>query len=93
MGLKKQELIDGCFAHAADDEPLFVLKATDELAPEIVREWARRYLLSKMETQATGGENARLLFGYIARKQYAKYQEALHLADQMESWANRKMQS
>lgn len=26
---------------AAPDEPLFVLRAHDELAPEIVREWAR----------------------------------------------------
>jgi hypothetical protein len=41
MGTKKQELIDGCFAKAADDEPLFVLRATDEIAPQIVRWWAR----------------------------------------------------
>lgn len=44
MATKEQELIDGCFAHAAMDEPLFVLKATDELAPTHVRDWARNYL-------------------------------------------------
>ncbi|HXZ86498.1 MAG TPA: hypothetical protein VEI82_13525 [Myxococcota bacterium] len=39
MGLKKQELIDGCFAKAADDEPLFVLRATDKIAPAVVHFW------------------------------------------------------
>ena len=31
-----------CYENAADDEPLFVLRAQDVLAPEIVREWAFR---------------------------------------------------
>jgi hypothetical protein len=40
MGIKSQELIDGCFAKAADDEPIFVLRAQDMLASHFVREWA-----------------------------------------------------
>lgn len=40
MGLKAQELVDGCFAKAADDEPLFVLRARDVIAPDVVRYWA-----------------------------------------------------
>lgn len=30
-----------CFAKAADDEPLFVLRAQDKLAPTVVRIWAQ----------------------------------------------------
>jgi hypothetical protein len=31
-----------CYDKAADEEPLFVLRAQDMLAPEMVREWAYR---------------------------------------------------
>lgn len=41
MGTKAQELESGCFAKAADDEPLFVLRAQDAIAPHIVRTWAQ----------------------------------------------------
>lgn len=30
-----------CFLKAGDDEPIFVLRAKDSLAPEIVREWVK----------------------------------------------------
>lgn len=33
---------DSCYNKAAMDEPLFVLRAQDILAPELVREWAHR---------------------------------------------------
>lgn len=33
-----------CYDKAADEEPLFVLRAQDKLAPEIVMEWAHRAL-------------------------------------------------
>jgi len=39
MGLKRDEAVSGCFAKAADDEPLFVLRATDKLAPAAVAFW------------------------------------------------------
>lgn len=35
-----------CYEKAADDEPVFVLRAQDMLAPEIVREWAYRALVA-----------------------------------------------
>lgn len=89
MGLKHQELRDGCFAQAAEDEPLFVLKSTDELAPDIVREWARRYLLSKLDAESTGEGDGRLLLGYLPRTQYKKYEDARRLADQMDAWRTR----
>ena len=42
MSTKAQEMKDGCFAKAADDEPLFVLRAKDRTAPATVRDWAQR---------------------------------------------------
>lgn len=40
MGTKLQELRDGCFARAMDDEPMFVLLARDASAPGKVEDWA-----------------------------------------------------
>lgn len=40
MATKKDGI--SCYDKAADDEPLFVLRAQDILAPEMVREWAYR---------------------------------------------------
>ena len=33
---------DTCLQNAAADEPIFVLRAQDKLAPDVVRYWARR---------------------------------------------------
>lgn len=63
-----------CLTAAADDEPLFVLRAHDELAAGIVVEWATAYARSK---RAAG------LFGVDQR---AKYDEALQLAVEMLYW-------
>lgn len=40
MATKAQEMLGGCFAKAAVDEPLFVLRAQDKLAPIVIRLWA-----------------------------------------------------
>lgn len=40
MATKEQG--DTCYDKAAPDEPIFVLRAQDMIAPEIVREWAYR---------------------------------------------------
>ena len=40
MAIKSEELKSGCIAKAADDEPVFVLRAQDRLAPALVRAWA-----------------------------------------------------
>ena len=31
-----------CYARLADDEPYFVLRAKDPIAPDLVQEWSRR---------------------------------------------------
>lgn len=79
--LKRDELKGpSCLTSAADDEPIFVLKSTDELAPEIVREWASRYKASK---QAQVG-------GWTQRQQ-AKHEEACLLATKMLRWQQERM--
>lgn len=73
MSSKRNELANpkSCLNQASDDEPIFTLRAHDELAPGIVRYWAGRYYASKQP---------------LSDKQHAKYREALQLADEMEEW-------
>ena len=40
MAIKSYEAKFGTFARAADDEPLFILRAQDTMAPIIVELWA-----------------------------------------------------
>ncbi len=80
--LKRDELKGpSCLTNAADDEPLFVLKSTDELASAIVRDWAMRYRESK------GG------FENMTQKQQNKYFEALHLSTQMDEWRSARKET
>jgi hypothetical protein len=79
--LKRDELKGpSCLTNASDDEPIFVLKSTDELASAIVREWAQRYREQKGD------------FENMTQKQKAKYFEALHLSTQMDEWRNARQQ-
>lgn len=72
MAEKNVERERGCFAAAKEDEPLFVLRSTDELAPAIVRLWAAMY---EQQKRAAGLWND-------SRKQKAI--EARQLAERME---------
>jgi hypothetical protein len=76
MALKRVELTNphGCLGAAADDEPIFVLRANDELAPHTVRRWAWDY---RQRKKLEGTYNA---------PREAKFKEAMALADQMEEW-------
>lgn len=77
MALKEVELANpiSCINRAANDEPIFVLRANDANAAGTVREWARRYMNEK-----GGNETA------MTSAQRAKYYEALALAEDMEAW-------
>ena len=46
MGIKREELATGCIAKAADDEPVFVLRAQDITAPAVVRTWCEFAVLA-----------------------------------------------
>jgi hypothetical protein len=67
-----------CWNRAEDDEPVFVLRAHDPLATELVRDWCKQYMLSK------GG------FGGMTRAQLHRYHDAQNVADAMYDWLNRK---
>jgi hypothetical protein len=43
MSTKQNPGAFDCYAKLKDDEPYFVLKATDQSAPFIVEQWARNY--------------------------------------------------
>lgn len=74
--LKRDELATqtSCLNKAADDEPIFVLRANDENAAPAVAAWARDYLVSK------GGWSA------ASEVQRKKYVEAMDLAGDMRIW-------
>lgn len=76
MSLKQFELSnpDSCLNKAANDEPLFVLRANDPVAPLAVRMWAIMYRYAK---EAAGEWDER---------RQNKYREAQMLAIHMERW-------
>ena len=78
--IKKLELVGpSCLTNAEDDEPIFVLRANDELAPEVVFYWARLYLTKKMSNPDG-----------VTEKQKAKWAEAVTIARMMEKWLEAK---
>jgi hypothetical protein len=40
MATKAEEIKNGCLSKVAEDEPVFVLRAKDGLAPTVVKIWA-----------------------------------------------------
>lgn len=81
MGTKASEMREGCFAKAALDEPLFVLRAQDRSAPKLVRQWAETFRQHHLKVGTAGHELAKAI---------SKHTEALEVADAMEEWSIRK---
>lgn len=73
MGTKLQELRNGCFAAAMDDEEMFVLLARDMSAPETVRRWA-----DEREADIEAGRKP--------HSDRQKVDDARATADKMEAW-------
>lgn len=78
--LRAQEIQSqsSCLNKASDDEPIFVLRANDELAPDIVMKWAFAYRAAKVAQ------------GEMTQRQMDKYEEAIELADLMRKWKSRR---
>lgn len=78
--IKRDEIATptSCLNCAADDEPLFVLRANDESAPAQVAAWARNYLEDK------GG------WLKMTPAQQKKYTDAMDLAGHMRIWKMQK---
>jgi len=68
-----------CLQNAGDEEPIFVLRAQDELAPGLVRDWAERF---RNNHEANGSFNVHI---------ESKYWEARGTAEEMEKWRSRKI--
>jgi hypothetical protein len=73
MGIRSTELLNGCFAKAMDDEPMFVLLARDVQAPQRVRDWATQ-------------RKADISMGRKPESDMALVDEAFECADRMEAW-------
>ena len=85
MGTKNNPGEFDCYANADRDEPLFVLRAKDKSAPDVVRHWAYQYKLRKEQANGKGkGDGPQPL----TPDQRRKYLEALDCADQMAEWYN-----
>lgn len=79
MGTKNNPGSYDCYANAEPDEPMFVLLARDQSAPDIVRMWAQyRSLLIRC--------------GLKPESDWPMIHEARDVANQMATWhdANRK---
>lgn len=81
---KLDELHHGCMAKTADNEPVFVLRAQDCTAPDIVRLWAETF----KNLNSVKGKGNRI---WRSAKSKEKYSEALTLANMMEEWPHRKI--
>ena len=79
MGLKATELRSGCFARAAEDEPMFVLLGRDRLAPWLVLAWSwlRR---------------CQIWIGTKPAIDFVRCDEAAALAKQMRAWRNAELE-
>ncbi len=82
--LRSQEIISqsSCLNKASDDEPIFVLRANDELAPDIVMKWAFAYRKAKIDAQ-----------GEMTQRQMDKYEEAIELSGLMRNWKSSQKDS
>ena len=80
MGTKANPGPYDCHADAETHEPIFTLRANDPLAPDLVREWARRHAVQK------------LIEGDLATNEQ-KCVQALTCAEDMESWRSGNLSS
>lgn len=72
MATKAEELKGGgCFAKAADDEPLFVLRAQDKFAPVLVEIW--RTLVKEESDGETRKTHDAMLLAEEMREWQAKH--------------------
>ena len=79
MGTKNNPGEFDCHGAAADDEPIFTLRANDEIAPGLVIAWAHSYAATK------GGQNN------LTAEQLRKFNEALDVSQAMAEWKARQV--
>lgn len=70
--LRENTTDSGCMVNAAADEPIFTLRANDELAADFVTKWAKAYLKTKANKAMTTEELARVRTKYNDARECAK---------------------
>lgn len=80
MGTKQNPGAIDCYAAAKPDEPMFVLLARDSKSPGLVAAWAEQYRADKESYNSNGR---------MTVEQYAKYCEALDVANEMTNYRKR----
>jgi hypothetical protein len=80
---------DRCLQKVSDDEPIFVLRAQDRLAPALVRQWAREMLQHGCIGLADDDADIPANIDKIEEIR-ARAKEACDQADEMERWHTRK---
>lgn len=95
MGLKTN---DACLQKAANDEPIFVLRAQDITADILVELWAElqeeiRNMVRDGMTPEEAAGTIRRQYGLVGREGVddPKLLEAYDLAAKMQRWPNRKV--
>lgn len=80
--IKKDELANpcSCLNRAHDDEPIFVLRAQDRFASDIILAWADMYRHHHAPQGNWRSEEHRM-----------KHNEAIDIVDQFERWRERKI--
>lgn len=74
MSTKAENILNpnSCWNKAANEEPIFVLRSTDTLAPDLIRTWAALYRSRHREAWSADRES--------------KYNDALRCADAMTTY-------
>ena len=80
------KLTNKCLEKAADDEPIFVLRAQDIIASSTVKYWALALHLAICNKGLKGRARHK-----ISECSQPKIKEALELATKMEQWPNKKI--
>lgn len=80
MSTKLENILgpNSCWNKAESDEPVFVLRANDPVAPASIIIWAQQYMSNK------GG------YYCMTPEQIAKYNDAMKTAEDMRAWRNAK---
>ena len=78
MGTK---LTSSCLKKATDDEPIFVLRAQDQLSADCVRDWAQKFMFINTDENGV----------WLSEKAEKKYNAALSTAYDMERWPVKKL--
>jgi hypothetical protein len=92
MATKKENAEDpnSCWSKAADDEPIFILRAHDQFAPAVVRFWCH-LMQNHYIVPAIPGDLLPPIYSPAAIMAIQKIVSAQNVSDQMELWPDRKI--